>query len=756
MPASPDPEQSKSRFFAIQGGTVVIADLAGGQNEIKRVPQTVIDKKYQILGMLGEGGMGAVFKAHHMMLNKDVALKTFRSADLTDEARLRFQREAQAIAKLSHKNIIQVYDFGLCEDGVPYYTMEYLLGQSLSDRIKKKGPLSVEQAIKLFIEVCQGLALAHGKGVIHRDLKPANIFIETNLSPQGKSESAKIVDFGIASLTGQDEAGQKLTGKGIVFGSPLYMSPEQALGQSINECADIYSLGCSLFEALTGHPPFEGANALETIILHQTEAIPTLSQGAGGKTFPPSLERTLATMLAKSPRQRQQTMEQVASELAAVDPKEIGPGNHMAKATGNKFDSRAETKKTTEELSTTNDYAVKKRATTVFFAGAAALIVLFGGAAIYFSMQPGKKDVSGKNISTTRGSKSGATAGSTGALMGGDDNTSADSVQSSLETPLPPEVKRQDSNTPTPGLSCRVVDGPENKKYFEFKAPQGINMGYFLSRRGAFAGGRIAAEGIVHWPQEIPVEFNANNDFLSNPANLDIFPPGSVHLIDMSICLNDYKDRFLVKHLAKMYWLSGLNFGESELSDNDIKALNACDRLTGFDIKRSPVTGAGLAQAKWLPKLVYLQFCDCSNATALLKALKKGNSLTALYFYSRTLSHEDVKIIAGFKSLKCLQLNRNQPDDEDLAAIATLPHLEELFMEYSVARKKQSVDSVRKLRDKGLKYIKLNGAGMSAADRKAIKDMFPPKCAVFACEEAYAPEAVEQKEWKDVADKINH
>lgn len=308
-------DQSKSRLFTVKEGTLISAVEPSSANAQQYFqPGSVIDKKYEILGLLGEGGMGAVYKVRHLMLNKNVALKTFRSANLTTETCIRFQREAQSIAKLNHENIIQIFDYGLSEVGLPYYTMEYLEGRSLADRIEVDGPLAVPDTIRLFEQICNGLAAAHRKGIIHRDLKPANIFLVRSKATSSEAESVKIVDFGIASLTSSSIEGQRLTAIGDVFGSPLYMSPEQSAGQAVTESADIYSLGCALFEALIGRPPYRGASAMDTIMMHHSEKQPTLKEAAG-RSFPGAMERVVLRMLEKSPEARQQNMEQVAAEL---------------------------------------------------------------------------------------------------------------------------------------------------------------------------------------------------------------------------------------------------------------------------------------------------------------------------------------------------------------------------------------------------------------------------------------------------------
>lgn len=311
---------SRSQLFTIKDGTLYPEQSPDGAFEEVQLADTVIDNKYQIIGLLGVGGMGAVYHARHLLLNKEMALKTFRSESLTQEEFLRFQREAQAIAKLNHKNIVQVFDFGLSEDGMPYYTMEFLSGQSLLERLEECPFLPMEQAVDMAIQVSQGLALAHSKGVIHRDIKPGNIFLEDGTLLKGTTsksgfDTPKIVDFGLASLTTQSLEMQKLTTVGKVFGSPPYMSPEQSCGKLLTASTDIYSLGCTLFEALTGRPPFVAKSVIEMMEMHQDTIPPTLRLASGGRAFPDALEKVVAQMLGKYPKERQSGMEEVAEQL---------------------------------------------------------------------------------------------------------------------------------------------------------------------------------------------------------------------------------------------------------------------------------------------------------------------------------------------------------------------------------------------------------------------------------------------------------
>ncbi len=187
-------------------------------------PGDIVGGAYEILRLLGQGGMGNIYLARHNIMLEEYAIKTLRAENLTDVSWKRFQKEAQAIGRMNHHNIIAIYNFGLHERTVPYYVMAQLRGKTLHDIVQENGPMAAAEALPIFVEVCNGMGYAHKKGVIHRDLKPPNIvFLDTEQT----GSRVKIVDFGIVKLS--DEAGnsQQLTNIGEVCGSPYYMSPEQ-------------------------------------------------------------------------------------------------------------------------------------------------------------------------------------------------------------------------------------------------------------------------------------------------------------------------------------------------------------------------------------------------------------------------------------------------------------------------------------------------------------------------------------------------
>jgi serine/threonine protein kinase len=275
----------------------------------------IVGHHYKILAFIGRGGMSTVFRASHQLMKKIVALKVLTPQFRLDKQKLsRFQQEAISVGRLNHKNIIKIYEFEVPEVGEPYLVMDLIEGSSLSEALSK-GPLSLRRALNIFEQICDALAHAHDMGVIHRDLKPSNIML---VRDEGGDEIVKIVDFGIAKILTPEIAAAKLTQTGDIFGSPFYMSPEQSLGKSLDSRSDIYSLGCLMYESLTGKVPFEGTSVLETINKHLYEPPPLTSQSGANIERSAPMNAIILKCLAKSPQQRYQTMDQLRKDLQKV------------------------------------------------------------------------------------------------------------------------------------------------------------------------------------------------------------------------------------------------------------------------------------------------------------------------------------------------------------------------------------------------------------------------------------------------------
>jgi serine/threonine protein kinase len=271
---------------------------------------------YEIQSPLGAGGMGEVYRARDTRLSRTVAIKIL-PAHLSQnaEAKDRFDREARAISSLSHPNICHLYDVGQ-QDGISYLIMEYLEGETLADRLRK-GPLPLDQVLKLGAEICEGLEKAHRSGVVHRDLKPSNVMLTKS--------GAKLMDFGLAKATAVGAGAssdsvatmsQPLTAEGTIVGTFQYMSPEQVEGKEADPRSDIFSLGAVLYEMVTGKRAFEGKTAASTMAAILTSDPPPISTVQ--PMSPPMLERLVKSCLAKDPDERLQTAHEVKLELKWV------------------------------------------------------------------------------------------------------------------------------------------------------------------------------------------------------------------------------------------------------------------------------------------------------------------------------------------------------------------------------------------------------------------------------------------------------
>ncbi|MBM4353716.1 MAG: hypothetical protein FJ109_07945 [Deltaproteobacteria bacterium] len=276
----------------------------------------VLDDRYSILGIVGRGGMGVVYRARQKYLDRDVAVKVLRrdmSADATNVKR--FLLEARAASALRSPHTVTIHDFGITRDGQLYFVMELLEGQPLS-RLVRKGPMEPERVVRLVAQAAASLAEAHGKGIWHRDIKPENLFVAQD---EEGEETLKVLDFGIARIA---DSGTHLTARGMVCGTPQYVSPEQAQGKPLDQRTDIYSLAVVAYEMLAGRPPFEGETPVQVLIAHVKSAPPPLAEVRPGPPVAPSLWRVLRWALEKDPEARPASAELFASALrqAVSDP----------------------------------------------------------------------------------------------------------------------------------------------------------------------------------------------------------------------------------------------------------------------------------------------------------------------------------------------------------------------------------------------------------------------------------------------------
>ena len=273
---------------------------------------SIVDDRYEVLAVIGEGGMGRVYRVRHRRLGRAFALKALR-VDLARDPILteRFIQEARAAAVVTHPNVVQINDFGTLASGQPYFVMELLEGRTLTRILREEGPIEPGRCVTIARQIAEALAAAHAMGVIHRDLKPDNIIL---IRPAGAHATVKVLDFGLAKVA----VSSRLTRPGVVFGTPHYMSPEQASGEPFDHRVDIYALGIMLFEMVTGRVPFEADTYMGVLSKHMYAAPPKPHEYHAPAGTLPGFEEIIAGCLAKNPDDRWATMTDLARKLNAL------------------------------------------------------------------------------------------------------------------------------------------------------------------------------------------------------------------------------------------------------------------------------------------------------------------------------------------------------------------------------------------------------------------------------------------------------
>ncbi|MBU6454523.1 MAG: protein kinase [Cyanobacteria bacterium REEB67] len=714
-----DIDLSLSRTFIVKGSDfetfqlLTQASFSGAATDASRprpLPAgMVIDSNYRILSLLGEGGMGAVYRARHERLDKDVALKTFRSAQTDEEAWMRFEQEARAIARLAHKNIVQVFDFGVLARGTaaarPFYTMEILHGCSLAAYIED-GALNLQQTLEIFLQVADGLAYAHKLGVIHRDIKPDNIFICTpaakDAAPSPRAgtvlfDGVKIVDFGIAKLALAGGSGvdgsrqnQSVTRLGLIFGSPLYMSPEQSMGDVTDGRTDIYSFGCALFEALTGRPPFVGKTAFATICGHQSQAPPRLADirpggmpasnenqvgtaNIAGNAFPQRLEALVARLLQKEPSHRYQDFSEVRAELDEV---------LAGLKRGPELRSRAaaDTPLPVDSIAQSTPFGAR-----FFVAGASGLFVVvslvvaaFFLAKTSFVAHPGRQGIGSPVDSSSSSSEKG---------------DSADSPSSALTR-----------------IEPYLIERSRNSKKFFF--PQSEPIGY-ISEYGKDK--MKPAQGIVEIKSRF-CEFLAEKPVSLDASLLEGFAADDLQ----SVKFDDWQ--FNDKHIEAISHLSAifqLDLENCHLTPAAIPFLNRLSRLHRLEINACGVDALSWSRLATLPRLTRLGLTELNPASPLLQKLKEQNSLTSLTINVCDITDDDLTSIAAFDKLTYLYFFYDANiTSKGIKKLFPLRNLKKLFIE-GVHVKPDVIDALVAL--PALTKVNIDTSQWSAADEERLK-----------------------------------
>jgi len=620
-------------------------------------PGNILVGKYKVISVLGRGGMGCVYRVQQLFLNKELALKTVDKGRVSDVLMRRFQLEAKAAASLIHPNLVQVHDFGLLDDEQPYMVMDLVDGVTLAEQLKIGGPMSLQQIGPLFAQICFGLAYAHNQGVVHRDIKPSNIMLVNGL-PLGAEGSVKVVDFGIAKLINTDRGEiQALTRTGEIFGSPLYMSPEQCAGGEVDRRADIYALGCVLFEALTGTPPHVGANSLTTMMAHQSQPAPTLKEASLGKEFHAALEQIVEKMLRKLPAERYQDLSLVAYDVDAAC-RDGALGLPSAQPISPKFPAKT---RPLISISGKQIYMLLALIILVFTATTAGLVG-------YFSAHK----------------QGGSTDSSSDKSIGFQRWPAVEDYATKLQKNVPILTNAQ------PIKSTIVIKGGIKKREFVF--PE-CGMGtLFVCDEAHIASGKpVEAKGTVPVSGDVPLTLQVPDilypGVFETPAIFDKIDPKEFYGLslignpELGMETGESQRKNIAQILKTAAQWPNLNSVELISLEENEKVFDALDTMKGL---RNFVLGAPLgissgylARVTFLRNLetLVLRHFEYANVADFMPALAGSEKIKRLVLVSSSVTADSLFKLRQCPNLSYLEIAGQKFDDEVVQAVAQLHSL---------------------------------------------------------------------------------
>lgn len=670
---------------------------------------TIIDNKYCVLDFLGIGGMGIVYKVEQLSLTAIRALKIIDTDKLSDDSWRRFELEARAASAFEHTNVIKVYDYGLFNKLTPYYVMEVVDGMTLGERINIEGPISIEQFFEIFIPVAQALAYIHSKGVLHRDIKPANIMIVEDSN--GKITVVKVLDFGLVKMFSNSDVGAgalskagALTKAGEVIGSPTFMSPEQTAGHKLDQRSDIYSLGCAMFEALAGDPPYLDNNPVEVMIMHQSEPIPSLAEMANQCEFDERIELLVRVMLAKKPNDRHQTMDEVVHDLISIqsgrqplfarehwqstNPRQSYEGiennskrldsNGSNNDIGNEGNEIAGEEQYEEEVARVHKRKNRKsnraRLNLITYATLSITAILTMTAASAIVLQ---------NLNEKR----------------------------TVDTYASVRSFSRESTT---------ADG---SKVLVFDFPKEYSIGEICTANYEH---RVNAQGTVTLPSNEIFRFWANKACMKNPKLLEQFKSTEIGELDLSV-LPGANDEHLaaIRHFRR---LGKLNISYCTLSPSGIADLDCLTALQDLTINGATIDDQAFSKLKILGQLSTLEAKETPAFDKTIAALSGSTNVQKLVLCNGALTDQNVKMIGKNTSLVYLNLALNPAiTSEGVKALATCKQLKNLNLIQDPITP-SAISTLSGLKE--LNSLKLSCLNWKEEDENILKRNLPQNCSL--------------------------
>jgi len=632
---------------------------ASSHQEKALAPGVVIDEKYQIVSLIGRGGMGSVYRVHQMFLGKDFAFKVLDLNRRTEASTRRFKQEARTASQLQHPNLVGVHGFGVIAGEQPYLVMDLIEGVTLSDVLKSKDTLPVEYVVRLAIQLCFGLMYAHEKGVVHRDIKPGNIML---LHPEREpvEGTVKIVDFGIAKLT-QSEDGeiQSLTETGEIFGSPVYMSPEQCKGTMVDKRSDIYSLGCVLYECLTGTPPFLGETAMATMLKRHSEKPASLKEATLGCEFPELLESIIQKMLAVEAEERYPDLQTVVNDFMALQQPEVGIVVTVVK---DKPQAKRELKVPQKVIIALGTVVVS-----------VAIMAIIDRAVIYPLWFAPSKVVADKGIRFT-GIKLLEAHDALSKSGSGEDNPTFTTVSKAVRELEPGGFGTSPHDNTPKILNEKSADGT-SKQFLYFPDDYGALV---IDHR------KSPAKGKVPLPPNASVTFRLNKTAAANDQLFKNLTGLRFHRIDFS-SYRGINDGF-IQILEKIPFLEQVGLEYTGVTS--LKPLYRSKMLTHLEVGNTNVPASEILKVERLKDLQVISFGPMPNAYRVLDRLESpANITTVVYKGIRDLqdskgfglTSRDITSLGKLTQLRHLTVDASPEfNDENLEKLVTLQSLNSL------------------------------------------------------------------------------